>query len=107
MKMVEESNSNSKIIIYLHMPPSDYDDEKVADIILFYDKKKTDLTQIDLNSLERGQEIGFNGTFISLPDKSKGTQMQAIALWKESGILELKPMINQKGRYRSDNFLGK
>lgn len=105
--MTEESNTDSKITIYLHMAPSEYENEKIADIILFYDKSETELATVNLNSLERGQEIGFNGTFLSLADKFKGTQMQAIAIWKEIGVLELKPMINEKGRYSSDKFLGK
>lgn len=87
------------ITIFLKMSPSDFDD--LPDIHLHLDSYEAVENEEILNSLDRGQEIGFNATIIKLTEENKGMEMQGLKIWREKGILEIFALYNENGRYKS------
>ena len=95
------------VSIYIRMAPSDIDSQ--PDILMHFDTYESMENEDIINSLERGQEIGFNATFISLPSNSMEImEMQGITIWKEKGMLEISAFFNENGRYSENKkFLSK
>lgn len=109
MNKEEENSFDYRINFSIRMAPSEFYDEDQEDLnLLLKISEKDKFLEEFVNDLNRGQEIGFNGTIIGLSDGLKTTSIQVLQIWKENGVLPLKPLVSRIGRYNdADKFLGK
>lgn len=85
------------VVILLKMQPSESD--MFPDIVLAVDSEKANEMNEVIASLNRGTEIGFNATIVTLGNELKTRHFHLINLKKEEGYLEVPLHIHEHGRY--------
>jgi len=85
------------VVILLKMEPSET--EIYPDIMLALDSEVADTFQESIAQLNRGSEVGFNATFITIGDDMKTRHLHVAQIWKEEGFKEVPAHVHDHGRY--------
>jgi hypothetical protein len=85
------------VVILIKMEPSE--SEYYPDILLAIDSEKAEELKETLVSLNRGSEIGYNATIVTIGDDLKTRHFHVVNLWKGEGYKDVPEHIHEHGRY--------
>jgi len=93
------------LVIPLKMTPTE--SEYFPDVILALDSEIANKMNDLILTLNKGTEISFNATIVSLGHDRKTRHFHVVDIKKESGFMEVSELVHSQGRYadRPNTFL--
>ncbi|KRX03745.1 hypothetical protein PPERSA_04253 [Pseudocohnilembus persalinus] len=73
--------------------------QNLPDVLLTFDSEQVDIFEDLVNTIDRGDHIGFNATIKTIGTMTQTRHLHIVSIWKEEGHINIPAHIHGGGRY--------